>query len=171
MNARIRKKCMPIKILITDVDGVLTDSGMYYTDKGDSMKKFHVRDGMAVSLLRKNNISTILLTKEETIIVKKWAAKMKVARLYDGIIRKESVVDEICREYNVKHSELAYIGDDVNDIEIAKKVGFSAVPSDGIKQMKQISNYVCKVKGGEGVVREVADLILLAKYNNAYKSY
>lgn len=171
MNSGIRKKCMLIKILITDVDGVLTDGGMYYTDRGDSMKKFHVRDGMAVSLLRKNNIGTILLTKEQTTIVKKWATKMKIVRLYDGITRKESIVDEICREYNVKRSELAYIGDDVNDVEIARKVGFSATPNDGTKQMKDVSDYICKAKGGEGVVREVADLILVAKYNNTYKSY
>lgn len=171
MDTKIRKKCASIKILITDVDGVLTDGGMYYTDRGDIMKKFHVRDGMAVSLLRKNDIGTILLTKEKTTIVKKWATKMKVMKLYDGVIEKESVVDEICRKYNVNSLELAYIGDDVNDVKIATKVGFSASPNDAIKQMKLVSDYICKASGGGGVVREIADLILTAKYNNTYKSY
>lgn len=171
LDAEIRKKCRLIKILITDVDGVLTDGGIYYTDKGDTMKKFHVRDGMGVTILRKNNISTILLTKEKTRVVKKWATKMKVAKLYDGIVKKELLVDEICKKYQVKQNELAYIGDDVNDVKIAKSVGFSVVPNDGIIQMKEASDYVCKANGGEGVLREIADLILTAKYNNTYKLY
>ena len=84
----IENRCKKIKIVLTDVDGVLTDGGMYYTKDGDVMKRFHVRDGMGVSLLRKNKIPTIIVTKETTQIVKKWAKKMNVAKLYDGIQQK-----------------------------------------------------------------------------------
>ena len=171
MNEKFLKKCRLIKILITDVDGVLTDGGMYYTDKGDIMKKFHVLDGMGITILRKNSIPTILLTKEKTLIVKKWAAKMRVEKLYDGIVKKELLVNEICKKYQVKQTELAYIGDDINDVKIAGSVGFSAVPKNGVIQMKKASDYVCKANGGEGVLREIADLILTAKYNNTYKLY
>ena len=89
MKKELYKKFKKIKLVLTDVDGVLTDGGMYYTTEGDIMKKFHARDGMGVTLLRKYNIPTILITKEKTKMVKQWAAKMKVEKLYDGIIKKK----------------------------------------------------------------------------------
>lgn len=148
---------------MTDVDGVLTDGGMYYTDKGDIMKKFFTRDGMGVTLLRKNNIPTIIITKEKTEMARQWAKRMKVAKLYDGVVQKASVLDLVCRGYKIIPQEVAYVGDDVNDIELLKIVGLSAVPFDGISEAKRISDYVCKKKGGEGAFREVADLILETK--------
>jgi len=148
---------------LTDVDCVLTDGGMYYTENGDIMKKFHTRDGMGVSLLRKKKISTIIITKEKTKFVKKWAKNMNVEKLYDGIQKKEDLVIKICNKYNVTLQELAYIGDDVNDLELLKKVGLSATPADGITDAKKICNYICKSKGGEGAFRELADLILETK--------
>jgi len=160
MNQQLSQKCKKIKIVLTDVDGVLTDGGMYYTKEGEAMKKFHTRDGMAVTLLRKHNIPTIIVTKEKTKIVKQWATKMKVEKLYDGIQNKESIVEVICKKYKVHANEIAYIGDDVNDIELLKKVGFSATPNDAIKETKKISHYVCKAGGGTGAFRELTDLIL-----------
>lgn len=164
MSKKIQKKCKKIKLVISDVDGVLTDGGMYYSSKGDVMKKFHARDGMAISLLKKNGIPTILVTKEKTMIVKQWAKKMNVKKLYDGAVNKERVLGKICHEFKVKAEEIAFIGDDVNDIELIKKVGFSAVPSDGIEDCKKNCVYVCKNHGGKGAFREVADLIILSKY-------
>ncbi|MGI0073234.1 MAG: KdsC family phosphatase [Nitrosotalea sp.] len=154
------RKCKKIKIVLTDVDGVLTDGGMYYSDKGDIMKKFHVLDGMGVTLLRKKNIPTIIITKEKTRIVKQWTLKMKIEKLYDGIIQKEAMFDEICRHYKVQHDEVAYIGDDINDVELLKKVGLSATPRDGIKKAKDVCDYICRTSGGCGAFRELADLIL-----------
>lgn len=171
MRNTIKQKCRKIRIILTDVDGVLTDGGMYYSKDGDILKKFHVRDGMGVTLLRKNGIFTIIITKEKTMMVKKWAQKMTVKKLYDGIIRKESMIDSICTTFNVKLNELAYIGDDVNDLEIMRQVGFSATPKDGIKEAKQIADYISKAKGGEGVFREVAEFILKQKFNTNYNSY
>lgn len=160
MNRNLSLKCKKIKLVLTDVDGVLTDGGMYYTNEGDMMKKFHTRDGMGVTLLRKQGIHTIIITKEKTKIVKQWAAKMKIEKLYDGILNKESLVEIICKKYNVTPNELAYIGDDINDIELLKKVGLSAVPNDAIKEAKQVSYYICKKNSGFGAFRELADLIL-----------
>lgn len=160
MKKSLFTKCSRIKLVLTDVDGVLTDGGMYYTVDGDIMKKFHVRDGMGVTLLRKNNIDTIIVTKEKTKMVKQWARKMKVKKLYDGIIQKEVILDKICKEYNISPQEIAYIADDVNDLELLKKVGFAVTPNDGIKQAKKICDYVCKSRSGEGAFRELADLIL-----------
>lgn len=163
MNKNVLNRAKKIKLVITDVDGVLTDGGMYYTSNGDIMKRFHVRDGMGVTLLRKNNISTIIITKEQTPMVKKWAKRMKIKRLFDGVQQKEKILQRICTQFKVKQDEIAYIGDDINDIELLKMVGFSAVPKDAILIAKNNSNYICKKKGGEGALREVAEIILLAK--------
>ena len=160
MESKIITKCKKIKVLLTDVDGVLTDGGMYYSSKGDVMKKFHARDGMGVTLLRKKGIPTIIVTKEKTDMVRKWANKMKVVELFDGIQNKEKIVDVICKKYKVSVDQIGYIGDDVNDIELLKKVGFSATPKNGIIKVQKIVDYICKKNGGEGAFREIADLLI-----------
>ena len=160
MKSKISTKCKKIKVLLTDVDGVLTDGGMYYSSKGDVMKKFHARDGMGVTLLRKKGIPTIIVTKEKTDMVRKWANKMKVVELFDGIQNKEKIVDVICKKYKVSVDQIGYIGDDVNDIELLKKVGFSATPKNGITKVQKIVDYICKKNGGEGAFREIADLLI-----------
>ena len=164
-------KIKKIKIILTDVDGVLTDGGMYYSDKGDVMKKFHARDGMAISLLKKNGIPTIIVTKEKTIIVRKWAKKMNIKKLYDGVVKKEQILGKIISEFKVKSEEIAFIGDDVNDMELLRKVGFAVIPKDAIPQLKKICDYQCKSLGGKGVLREIAELIFEKKFLNKYKSY
>lgn len=149
-----------IKIVLTDVDGVLTDGGMYYSDKGDIMKKFYTRDGMGVTLLSKKNIPTFIVTKEQTLIVKQWAKRMKIKKVFDGIINKELILKKICKLYKVTPEEIAFIGDDVNDIKLLQLVGLSASPNDAITEVKKISHYNCKLNGGCGAFRELADLII-----------
>jgi YrbI family 3-deoxy-D-manno-octulosonate 8-phosphate phosphatase len=152
-----------IKIVMSDVDGVLTDGGMFYSKTGEAMKKFHTRDGMAIELLRNNNIKTIFISKENSQIVKQRAKKIKPDLTFFGILHKEKILEKICRKFNITNNEIAYIGDDINDLKIMELVGFSATPNDGIEDVKKIAHYVCKRKGGEGVLREVADLILSSK--------
>jgi YrbI family 3-deoxy-D-manno-octulosonate 8-phosphate phosphatase len=161
VNTKLTKKISKIKIVLTDVDGVLTDGGMYYSKEGDVMKKFHARDGMGVNLLRKNNIPTIIITKEKNQIIKNWAKKMNIKKVYDGIQQKEKVLEKICKEFSVKPFEVAFIGDDVNDLELLKIVGFSAVPHDGHDIVKKNIDYTCKNNGGNTAFREIADLILI----------
>lgn len=159
----LKTKGSKIKIVLTDVDGVLTDGGMYYTEKGDIMKKFHARDGMGVTLLRRIGIPTIIVTKEKNKIIKQWATKMKVSKVYDGIMRKEEILSIICKKFDVIPQQVAYIGDDVNDIELLKKVGFSITPNDATKEAKKNCDYICKNNGGNAVFREVVDLIYLTQ--------
>jgi YrbI family 3-deoxy-D-manno-octulosonate 8-phosphate phosphatase len=159
----ITQKIKKIKIVLTDVDGVLTDGGMYYSNKGDVLKKFHARDGMGVTLLKRNGIPTVIVTKEKTMMVKQWAKKMKIEKLYDGVTKKENILDKVCKRFEVSPENIAYIGDDVNDLGLMKKIGFSVVPQDGIKKVIQIADYRCKLNGGEGVLREVVDLIFEVK--------
>ena len=163
MDSNLTRRFARIKLVITDVDGVLTDGGMYYTSKGDVMKRFFVRDGMGVTLLRKKNIPTLIITKENTQMVKQWAKKMKISKLYDGIVQKESILDEICKKFKVKLEEIAYIGDDINDLGLLRKVGLAAVPNDAIAEAKKIAHYRCKTNSGCGAFRELADLILSDK--------
>jgi len=165
VNSDLINKCKKIKIVLTDVDGVLTDGGMYYSNKGDILKKFYVRDGMGVTLLRKNNIHTIIVTKEKNEIINQWANKMKIKKLYDGVMNKEIMISKVCKYFRVIPKQLAYIGDDINDVGLLKKVGLSAVPNDGIKEAKSICDYICKNNGGMGAFRELADLILLTQKN------
>ena len=160
----LRLKCKRINLIITDVDGVLTDGGRYYSKKGEELKKFHVHDGMGVNLLLRNNIKTIIVTKENSKITKCWAKDMKIAKVFAGVTHKEKILPKICQLYDVTPTEVVYIGDDVNDIELMNKVGMSVSPFDGIAQAKKIADYVCTKSAGNGVLREVADLILKEKF-------
>jgi len=119
------------------------------------MKKFHARDGMGITLMKKYEILTIIVTKEKTPMVKQWSRRMK--------IEKEKILEKICKKYNVNSNAVAYIGDDVNDLDLLKIVGFSICPNDAIEDVKKNCNYVCKAKGGEGVLREIADIIISVK--------
>tara|TARA_B100000953_G_scaffold295324_1_gene286371 strand:+ start:1101 stop:1616 length:516 start_codon:yes stop_codon:yes gene_type:complete len=171
MNQKMRKRIKKIKLIATDVDGVLTDGGMYYSSKGDVLKKFHARDGMAVSILKKNTIPTVIITKERNQIVKKWSSKMNIDKLFDGVKNKEKVVSKLCKSYGLSENNIAYIGDDVNDLEILKKTGFAATPKDGNLEVKKIVDYICKNRGGEGVLREICDLIISIKFGKKRKLY
>ena len=171
MNQKMRKRIKKIKLIATDVDGVLTDGGMYYSSKGDVLKKFHARDGMAVSILKKNTIPTVIITKERNQIVKKWSSKMNIDKLFDGVKNKEEIVSKLCKSYGLSENNIAYIGDDVNDLEILKKTGFAATPKDGNMEVKKIVDYICKNRGGEGVLREICDLIISIKFGKKRKLY
>jgi YrbI family 3-deoxy-D-manno-octulosonate 8-phosphate phosphatase len=159
-TVKFQSKCKRIKIVLTDVDGVLTNSSQYYSKNGEVLKRFHVRDGMGINILRRKNIPTIIVTKEKSVIVKKWAKKMNVRKVMDGIIKKETIVKQLIKEFNFKKDEFAYIGDDVNDIQLLKIVGFSACPADGDFEVKNIVDYVCCQNGGQGAFREIIDLIM-----------
>ena len=171
MKKLLKNKSKKIKLVLTDVDGVLTDGGRYYSEKSEIMKKFHVRDGMGINILLRNGISTAIITKENSKIVKKWAKEMNVSKTYSGIKNKEKELEKICKFYKILPDEVAFIGDDVNDIELMKKVGFSATPSDGILQAKKIVNYVCTTSGGNGALREMIDLILKEKFADKTNFY
>jgi YrbI family 3-deoxy-D-manno-octulosonate 8-phosphate phosphatase len=163
MKSDIKKLAKRVKIVLTDVDGVLTDGGLYYTQRGDIMKKFHVRDGMGVTLLKRIGIPTIIVTKEKTLMVKQWAKNMRVEKLLDGVMKKELVLANICNTFKVRPFEVAYIGDDINDVALLSKVGLAVVPNDAMEVAKKCSDFICNAKGGSGAFRELADLILMSK--------
>ena len=167
----ITEKCKKIKLIITDVDGVLTDGGRYYSDKGEIIKKFHTHDGMGVNLLLRNKIPTIILTKEKSIITKKWAKDMNVSFVVWGAIKKELEIPKIEKKFGVKKSEIAFIGDDVNDVSVMEKVGFAVCPSDANPNVLPFVDFISTKKGGEGCFRDTVDLILSVKFPSRKKWY
>ncbi|HPN13927.1 MAG TPA: N-acylneuraminate cytidylyltransferase [Spirochaetota bacterium] len=156
-----------IRLFISDVDGVLTDGGMYYTSDGDQMKKFNTRDGKGIELLRKAGIKTMILSGENTEIIKSRAYKLQVDYVLTGIDDKKKCLDDFFREHDeFNYGNIAYIGDDLNDLDCIGLAYFSAVPSDGAAAVRERAHYLCTLKGGEGCVREVADLILEGRVND-----
>lgn len=149
-----------LKIVLTDCDGVLTDGGMYYYNNGVEGKKFNTRDGMAMQILMANGIKTGIITGENTKIVENRANKLKIDYLYMGVKNKYQILLEICEKENITPNNTAYIGDDINDLEILKNVGFSACPNDAMEEVKKICNFVSSKDGGKGVVRDVIERYL-----------
>ncbi len=111
-----------IKLFITDCDGCLTDGGMYYDELGNEWKKFNAKDGMGFKILRQNNILTGIITGENTHIVERRAEKLKLDELYQGVTNKSEILDKMVEKYNLSYEEVAYVGDDINDIAVLEKV-------------------------------------------------
>lgn len=150
-----------IKLFATDVDGTLTDGCMYYTDDGKELKKFNFRDGHGFQLLREAGIKTAMITAENTSIVQRRADKLKVDFLSMGNKNKLPYVKNLCADLGIDLSDVAYIGDDVNDAEVLQAVGIAACPYDAHKKIKSIKNIrIMSCAGGQGAVREFIDELL-----------
>src|SRR5688572_1985538 len=155
-----------IRLFATDVDGVLTDAGMYYSESGEELKKFNTRDGMGIKLLQHAGLITALITMEETKLVSRRAEKLAIPEVHQGTRDKLAVMREIVARHGLTLQEVAFIGDDVNELEVLNAVGFGAAPADALPAVRSAVDYVCRQKGGEGAVRELADLILAACTKN-----
>jgi 3-deoxy-D-manno-octulosonate 8-phosphate phosphatase, yrbI family len=158
-----KKDFSKIKLFLSDVDGVLTDGGMYYAESGDELKKFNTRDGMAFQLLREHGIKIGIITSENTNIVANRAKKLNLDFCIQGKHSggKLTTAKEICNELQITLDEVAYIGDDINCKELLSNVGFAFCPNDAQKEVKSINKInIMSKKGGEGIIREVTDIIL-----------
>jgi 3-deoxy-D-manno-octulosonate 8-phosphate phosphatase (KDO 8-P phosphatase) len=154
-----------IKLFLSDVDGVMTDAGMYYTESGDEFKKFNTHDGMGFQLLREAGIKTGIITSETTKIVERRALKLKVDYVYQGKQHggKLEAAKEICKQEGISLKEVAYIGDDVNCLALLSEVGMAACPANAVKRIKEIPGILMlQKKGGDGAVREFIELLLLS---------
>ena len=155
-----------IRLFATDVDGVLTDAGMYYSESGEELKKFNTRDGMGIKLLQRAGIVTAIVTQERTKLVARRGEKLMIPEVHQGVMDKVALVREMAERLGLSMEEVAYIGDDVNDVAALKAVGFSATPADGMPQAAAVVDYVCAKKGGEGAVREIIEMILEAQHKS-----
>ena len=156
----------PIRLFLTDVDGCLTDGGMYYGASGEEMKRFCVYDGMGMVLLRKAGIKCGILTSETTEIVARRAQKLQLDYLYQGvgahnIKTKLDTAKDICAELNISLDEVCYVGDDINDIDLLREVGLAACPPNARPEVLALPNIrILKTPGGQGAIREMCDEIL-----------
>ncbi len=160
MDLSILEKAKNIKLIITDVDGVLTDGSLYYSRENLEMKCFNIKDGMGALLLREAGIKCGIITTDKPDFVKIRAERMKLDFYYTEVWDKASKLDEIYDKYSVSKNEIAFIGDDVNDLGIMDAVGFSAAPADAVPKVLKLVDYVCKRDGGRGAFRELVDLVL-----------
>lgn len=153
-----------IKLLILDVDGTLTDGKIYMSECGEVVKVFNVKDGYAIkNILPKHNILPVIITGRMSKILEKRCFELDIKHTYQGINDKLSKMEELCKEFNIKMEQIAYVGDDLNDLECMQKVGFAACPKDAAEQIKNIAHFVASKEGGNGAVREVIDKIIAEK--------
>lgn len=149
-----------IKMFLTDCDGCLTDAGMYYSEHGDELKKFNTKDGMGFALLRKAGIVTGIVTSENVDLNRRRAEKLKLDILEAGCKDKVAALNRICDERGIRPENVAYVGDDINDLGVIRMVGYGCAPADAMPQVKAAAKYVTTAKGGEGVIREVVEKII-----------
>ncbi len=154
---RVRKKVEKIKIFLTDCDGCMTDAGMFYTENGDEIKKFSAKDGMAIRILREQGIITGIVTGEDVKLVRRRAEKLKMNEIHCGISNKLAVVEAICKKYGYTMENVAYVGDDINDVEVLKAAGLSFSIADAVEETKAVADYVTTRKGGDAAIREIVD--------------
>ena len=157
-NSNLRKNM--IKMLLTDVDGCLTDGGMYYSEKGDELKKFNTRDGMAFKILREHNVLTGIVTSEDVKLNRRRAKKLKLDIVITGCKNKAEVIKKLSRQYDVPLKNICYIGDDINDIESLQITGLSCCPNNAEDCVRQVSNVITESSGGKGVIREIVNCLL-----------
>jgi 3-deoxy-D-manno-octulosonate 8-phosphate phosphatase (KDO 8-P phosphatase) len=151
-----------IKLLVFDVDGVMTDGGLYYGPQGEVMKRFDVKDGHALVLARLTGLPAAILTARTSQIVETRAAELKLVKVMQGKKDKGPALVELCKELNVEPADCAYMGDDVNDLAPMKQVGLSACPADAAPEVRAAVHYVTPSNGGRGAVRDLTELVLKA---------
>tara|TARA_B110000459_G_scaffold203531_1_gene260389 strand:- start:1351 stop:1881 length:531 start_codon:yes stop_codon:yes gene_type:complete len=152
-------KCLP-KLVITDIDGVWTDGGMYYDNLGNESKKFNTNDSAGILFLSFLDIPVAIISGENTEIVRRRADKLGISHLYLGVKNKVQVAQKLCEELDVLLSEVAFIGDDINDIPLLKKVGLSATPHNAPKYVKDVVDLKLNINGGDGAFREFVEVII-----------
>lgn len=159
----LSQRATRLKLVLSDNDGVLTDAGVYYSDTGEALKRFSLRDGMGVELLRNAGIATAIITRENSQIVARRAEKLRLPHVYLGIWNKREHLDLIVKETGYSLEQMAYIGDDVNDlacIESIGDLGLTGAPADAVPQIRSAVHYVCEEKGGYGAFRDFAEWLL-----------
>ncbi|HMP99705.1 MAG TPA: HAD-IIIA family hydrolase [Cyclobacteriaceae bacterium] len=162
-SKEIIRKAENIRAIFCDVDGVLSDGKIIYDADGKELKAFNVKDGQIIKHLKKENIIVGIISGRESKSVSVRAVELKLDFCHQGILDKAATFEKLIKHYQLKAKEVAFIGDDINDLPVLRKVGLSVCPADTFEYIKQEVDLVTFAKGGKGVLREVADMILAAK--------
>lgn len=151
---------MGIKILVMDVDGTLTDGGIYVSGNGELMKRFNVKDGYAIAhVLPALNITPVIITGRRSEIVEYRCKELGIKHCYQGVSNKLETLKNLVNDMGISNTEVAYIGDDINDLECIKYCSYTSCPYDAADEVKNAVSYICKSIGGQGAVREFVDLL------------
>lgn len=156
----VKDSIKKIKLLVLDVDGVLTDGKIILDSKGGETKVFDVQDGYGLVVLRKAGIKTAILTARSSVVVRHRARDLKIDKVYQDAFPKIVFYKKLLRNFKLKDEEVCFIGDDWPDIEVLRRVGFAVSVPNAVQEVKQVAHYVTKHKGGAGAVREVIEMIL-----------
>ena len=160
------RRAKNIRLVLSDNDGVLTDSGVYYSERGEELKRYSIRDGMGVERLETVGIMAGIMTGEASLNLKKRAEKLKIKHLYLGVKDKQARLKGVLSETGLAINEVAYIGEDVNDLGIMRAVavsGLTACPADATDFVRPVVHYICKADGGHGAFREFAEMLVRLK--------
>jgi YrbI family 3-deoxy-D-manno-octulosonate 8-phosphate phosphatase len=152
-----------VRLLCVDVDGVLTDAGMYYGPDGEVLKKFNTRDGMGLARVRAAGVAVAIISGEDSAIVHARAAKLQIDDVFCGAADKLVAVDELCERHGLRRDEVAFVGDDLNDLSALERVGLACAVADAAAQVQAAAHYVTQRRGGDGAVREVCELLIAAR--------
>lgn len=163
LSADARERAHRVRFLILDVDGVLTDGGIYMGETDELMKPFYVRDGLGMRLWQNEGFGLAVITGRDSAIVSRRAADLKIEDVYLGHIDKRSAYDDVKARYGLRDEEIAYIGDDLVDLAVMEQVGFPAAPADAAAEVRELSCLVAGNPGGRGAVREIIEFLLKAK--------
>ena len=156
MNDKLKN----IRLLLLDVDGVLTDGGIIYDGNGLETKCFNVRDGHGIKMLQRHGIEVGIITGRTSIVVDIRAKELGIDHVYQGALKKLESYNDVKEKTGLDDSQIAYMGDDVIDVPVLRRVGFAAVPVDGLPEVRAVAHYVSSCRGGRGAVREVCEMIL-----------
>ncbi len=167
---RFKRILSSIKMVILDVDGVLTDGSIILDNEGNEFKRFHVRDGHGIKMLQKAGIRVAIITGRESKVVLRRADELGIEDIYQGCRDKVYAYQQILEKYNLRDEEVCYIGDDVVDIPILKRVGFPVVPRDADPVTGSYAIYITKYNGGRGAVREICDMIIYTRFKDDEKT-
>lgn len=156
----INEKAKNIKLLILDVDGVMTDGSIILDNNGNELKRFYVRDGHGIKMLQKAGIKVAIITGRKSDVVDRRAAELGITDVYQKIFRKSVVYEELLNKYNLSDNNVAFMGDDIVDVELLMRAGLTAAPADADEEAKKHADIIMRKSGGRGAVREFTDLIL-----------
>ena len=163
MKKDIKEKLKRIKLLILDVDGVMTDGRIIMDDEGHEIKNFNVRDGHGLKILQRYGIKVAILTGRQSKVVEHRAKDLEIKDVYQKVFNKKEVFEKILKKHKLSPNEAAFIGDDIVDIPVLRRVGFSIAVADAADVVKKSVDYVAKNRGGRGAIREVCEMILQAQ--------
>lgn len=162
-DPELQARLSQVKLLALDVDGVMTDGGLYYTESGEELRKFNVKDGMGIRLLQQSEIEVAVITNSSSTATRHRVQKLGIKYSFFAIEDKLTVLKELCKQLSLSLAQVAYVGDDIIDLAVLKAVGCPLTVADGIPENQDSAVYVTRLAGGQGAVREICELLIKAQ--------